>query len=158
MEIKTLLDEDFVNYKKASMFIGFPYCSFKCDKGYKQQVCQNSALAVSKAIDISVGELVTRYINNPITEAVVCGGLEPFDTYPQLLEFIKELRKQTDDDVVIYTGYYKNEIENYINELSQFKNIVVKFGRYIPNKQERYDEVLGVKLASDNQYAEKIGE
>ena len=156
MEIKTLLDEDFVNYKKASMFIGFPSCTFKCEKECGKQVCQNSALATSLALDVSINELIKRYINNPITEAIVCGGLEPFDTYKQLLEFITELRKQTDDDIVIYTGYYKNEIQDYINELMQFKNIIIKFGRYIPDQQDHYDDILGVKLASNNQYAEKI--
>ena len=156
MEIKTLLDEDFVNYKKASMFIGFPSCTFKCEKECGKQVCQNSALATSLALDVSINELIKRYINNPITEAIVCGGLEPFDTYKQLLEFITELRKQTDDDIIIYTGYYKNEIQNYINELMQFKNIIIKFGRYIPDQEKHFDNVLEINLASDNQYAEKI--
>ena len=156
MLIKGFKDEDFVNYKKASMFVGFPYCTFKCDKECGKQVCQNSALANSKGIEISITSLIDRYINNPITEAIVCGGLEPFDTYKQLLEFITELRKQTDDDIIIYTGYYKNEIQNYINELMQFKNIIIKFGRYIPDQEKHFDNVLEINLASDNQYAEKI--
>ena len=37
-----------------------------------------------------------------------------------------------------------------------FKNIIIKFGRYIPNRNNKYDEILGVTLASDNQFAEKI--
>lgn len=156
MLIKGFKDEDFVNYKKSSMFVGFPYCTFKCDKECGKQVCQNSALANSQGIEISIPNLVNRYINNPITEAIVCGGLEPFDTYQQLLEFITELRKQTDDDIIIYTGYYKNEIQNYINELMQFKNIIIKFGRYIPDQEKHFDNVLEINLASDNQYAEKI--
>ena len=40
--------------------------------------------------------------------------------------------------------------------LSYFDNIIIKFGRYIPNKQSHYDNILGVNLASDNQYAVKI--
>ena len=32
MRIKFLVDEDFVNYKKPSMFIGFPSCTWKCEK------------------------------------------------------------------------------------------------------------------------------
>ena len=93
MLIKGFKDEDFVNYKKPSMFIGFPYCTFKCDKECGKQVCQNSALANSQGIEISIISLIDRYMNNPITEAIVCGGLEPFDTYQQLLEFITELKK-----------------------------------------------------------------
>jgi len=34
MIIKGLIDEDFVNYKKPSMTIMMPYCTFKCDKEY----------------------------------------------------------------------------------------------------------------------------
>lgn len=62
----------------------------------------------------------------------------------------------TQDDIVIYTGYYKEEIEEYIDELKMFPNLIVKFGRYIPNHEKHFDEVLGIYLASDNQYAERI--
>jgi hypothetical protein len=37
-----------------------------------------------------------------------------------------------------------------------FDNIVIKFGRYRPGQQKHFDEVLGVELASDNQYAKRI--
>lgn len=152
MIIKGLISEDFINYKKPSMTIMFPRCTFKCGVG----LCQNSNLANSPNLDINTNEIIDRYINNPITESVVMQGLEPFDSYNQLYEFISLLRKQCDDDIVIYTGYYKEEIENYIIELSKFKNIIIKFGRYIPNQEKHYDEVLGIWLASNNQYGEKI--
>jgi len=62
-----------------------------------------------------------------------------------------------DDDVVIYTGYNPEEIQAQLETLSSnYKNIIIKFGRFIPDKPHRFDEVLGVELASDNQYAEKI--
>ena len=69
-----------------------------------------------------------------------------------------DFRLYTNDDIVIYTGYKKEELQNngYINQLLQYENIVVKFGRYIPNQQSHYDNILGVNLASDNQFAEKI--
>lgn len=156
MIIKQLLDEDFVNYKKPSMFIGFPSCSWKCDKECGMQVCQNNALATSQIKNIGFKTIVNRYINNPITSSVVCGGLEPFDTWDDLYCLVTYLRLSTQDDIVIYTGYYKEEIEVYINELKVFPNIIIKFGRYIPGCEKHYDEVLGVYLASDNQYAERI--
>ena len=156
MIIKQLLDEDFINYKKPSMFIGFPSCSWKCDKECGMQVCQNSALASSPIKDIRFKKIVNRYINNPITSSVVCGGLEPFDTLDDLYGLIAYLRVSTQDDIVIYTGYYKEEIEEYIDELKMFPNLIVKFGRYIPNHEKHFDEVLGIYLASDNQYAERI--
>lgn len=156
MIIKQLLDEDFVNYKKPSMFIGFPSCSWKCDKECGMQVCQNGALATSQIKNIGFKTIVNRYINNPITSSVVCGGLEPFDTWDDLYCLVTYLRLSTQDDIVIYTGYYKEEIEVYINELKVFPNIIIKFGRYIPGCEKHYDEVLGIYLASDNQYAERI--
>lgn len=156
MIIKQLLDEDFVNYKKPSMFIGFPACSWKCDRECGMQVCQNGALATSQIKNIGFKTIVNRYINNPITSSVVCGGLEPFDTWDDLYCLVTYLRLSTQDDIVIYTGYYKEEIEVYINELKVFPNIIIKFGRYIPGCEKHYDEVLGIYLASDNQYAERI--
>lgn len=152
MKIKGLITEDFVNYKKASMTIIFPYCTFKCGKDY----CQNSSLAKTPIIEISIDDLVNRYINNPITEAVVMQGLEPFDSWNDLKEFVQKLREYNNDDIVIYTGYNKDEIIEKINELSKYTNIIVKFGRYISNQEKHFDDLLGVYLASNNQYADKI--
>ena len=57
---------------------------------------------------------------------------------------------------MIYTGYLKDEILEKIDQLRKFKNIIIKFGRYIPDSEKTFDETLGVHLPSDNQYAEKI--
>ena len=157
MQIKFLIDEDFINYKKPSMFIGAGIsCSFKCDKDCGQEVCQNSSLSREPTIKLSIEKIVKRYIDNPITSAIVIGGLEPFDNYNEVKNLIKVFRYQTNDDIVIYTGYTKKELEDKIKELSTYPNIIVKFGRFVPNSQARTDEVLGVKLASSNQYAECI--
>lgn len=152
MEIKGLISEDFVNYKKPAMTIMFPRCNFKCGEEY----CQNSPLVKSTNIELDISDLVIRYLNNPITESIVMQGLEPFDSWNDLIRFIDRLRQSSNDDIVIYTGYYKEEIADKILLLSKYKNIVIKYGRYIPNQEKHYDEVLGVYLASDNQYAEKI--
>lgn len=159
MIVKEIRDEDFTSYKKASMVIGFPSCTFKCEKecGCKG-MCQNNALVTAPDIEISVDALVKRYIDNPITHAVICAGLEPFDSFEDLFRVIVHLRaKGCNDDVVIYTGYYKNEIpEEYLERLSLVSNIIIKWGRFIPNQQSHFDKVLGIGLASDNQYAERI--
>ena len=152
MKIKGLITEDFVNYKKVSMAIMFPHCSFKCGA----ELCQNSPLAKSKTYDIDIDKTIKRYLNNPITEAVVMQGLEPFDSWSELLLFVEKFRENTQDDIVIYTGYNKAEIANKIDVLRSFPNIIIKYGRYVPNQEKHYDEVLGVYLASDNQYAEVI--
>lgn len=156
MKIKGVVMEDFSNYKKPSMFIAFPRCDFKCDRECRVQVCQNGALAKSPNIDIDVDIIVKKYLDNPITKAVVAGGLEPFDSWLDLLLFIEKFREKSQDDIVIYTGYYKEEIADKINILKRYNNIVVKFGRFIPNREKHYDEILGVELASPNQKAEVI--
>lgn len=134
------------------MTIIFPHCTFKCGAEH----CQNSPLAKSKTYDIDIDETIEKYLNNPITDAVVMQGLEPFDSWSDLLMFIEKFRAKSQDDIVIYTGYYKEEIADKIDILKRYKNIVIKFGRYIPNQEKHYDEILGVELASPNQYAEVI--
>lgn len=156
MIIKQLLDEDFVNYKKPSMFIGFPSCTWKCEMECGMRVCQNSTLAQASNIEISTSLLIERYINNPITKAVVCGGLEPMDSWEELQEFVLLFRHQCKDEVVIYTGYKEEELQEKIEWLKLYSPIIIKFGRYIPNCESHYDPILGVTLASSNQYAKVV--
>lgn len=161
MFIKNLVDEDFVNYKITSMFIGCHSCSFKCDKLSARQVCQNSALANSPDIKIPVEKLVDRYLNNPLSSAVVFGGLEPFEDIDNVVKFIDLIRKKGNtDDVVIYTGYTEEEIINHFHDyfliLQKYSNIVIKYGRFIPDQKPHIDTILGVELQSDNQYAKRI--
>jgi organic radical activating enzyme len=168
MTIKVLdiITEDFIQYKKPSMFISFPYCTWKCGK----ENCQNRHLESAEKIEIEVEKLIAKYVNNPITQAIVIGGLEPFDSPEPLVNFIYHFRKWSDDDIVIYTGYTEEEVINgqvaysystsynkdMFTWLTKQKNIIVKFGRYVSNQQPHLDEVLGVKLASDNQYAKRL--
>ena len=156
MILKNIIDEDFTNYKKISMFLGFPYCTFKCDKECGRPVCQNSILAKTGSVEISINKVIDRYIKNSISDAVVCGGLEPFDTFDDLVTFIEAFREISDDDIVIYTGYTEQELSKQINLLSNYKNIYIKFGRFIPDQEKHYDDTLGIYLASDNQYGKKI--
>lgn len=161
MLVKNIIDEDFVNYKKPSMFIGMPNCSFKCDKECGMYICQNSELAAAPSIEVSIEEIAKRYSTNPITEAIVFGGLEPFDDFIDLYTLIMIIRQTCQDDIVIYTGYYPNEIDKEIDclkKINEGKNIIIKFGRFIPNKSSIYDEILGINLASDNQYAKRLEE
>lgn len=156
MIVKEIRDEDFTSYKKPSMVIGFPSCTFKCERDCGQKMCQNSALAQAPNIEININSLIERYMNNPITNAVICAGLEPFDSWDSLQCFIMNFRYWCDDEIIIYTGYNKDEVEDKINWLKLYEPIIIKYGRFIPNQQSHYDEVLGIKLASDNQYAEVI--
>lgn len=158
MHIKGLVHEDFVQYKKPSMFIATSSCSFKCDKECGMPVCQNSALASSPVHDINDRAIIGQYKKNCITSAIVIGGLEPLDTFDEVQRFILNVRASgIKDDIVIYTGYTEEEAMPILNSIPcEIPNLIVKFGRFIPNSESRYDDVLGVVLASDNQYAKRI--
>lgn len=160
MRVKTIVEEDFTNYKKPSMFIGTISCGGKCCKeaGIPLPVCQNDGWRSCAPIEVNDFDLCARYLRNNLTNAIIFGGLEPFEQFKEVEEFIHTLRLVygCQDDVVIYTGYYPHEIGAQLKALSPYKNIIVKFGRYVPNSTPVYDEVLGVTLASDNQFAERI--
>ena len=158
MRIKDLMDENFQDYKKTSMFICTAFCDGKCYKelGLDCSLCQNNKILSQVIVDVPDEKIVQRYINNPITKAIVIGGLEPFEQYEELFNLISKFREKINDDIVIYTGFYKNEIEDQVEKLKQFPNIIIKYGRYIPNKEPKYDPVLEITLANPEQYVEKI--
>lgn len=171
MKIKGLIDEDFVNFKVPSMYIIFPQCSFKCDKENGTQICQNWSLAREADIEIDKEELINRYKQNTLTQAFVMAGLEPFDSEIDLIALIDSIRRAHHilDPIVIYTGYTEEELKNgnwghgapdsqkqYWNLLMSYPNIIIKFGRFQPNQPSHFDEVLGVNLASPNQYAKEF--
>lgn len=157
MKLKGIIDCDFVNYKEPVLTLEFPKCDFKCDKINKCKVCQNSALAREPDIDISFEKIWEMYEQNPLTKGFCCQGLEPFDSEYELLEFIDFIRAgmNCDDVIIIYTGYAKSEIM-CLDILMHYKNIIIKYGPYLTGYEPHYDKVLGVNLASNNQYGEKI--
>ena len=157
MILKGIIDEDFSNYKKCSMTLIFPYCTFKCEKECGMKVCQNSALVKASTIEVSIENLIDRYTKNIYSDSIVCQGLEPFDSWVDLQLLIVHLRGAgIEDDIIIYTGYNEDEIIDKVKWLKHYKNIIIKFGRFIPNQKKHYDEILGVELASDNQYGKRI--
>lgn len=161
MVIKTFKTEHYQDYKVPSMFIACKSCTFKCDKECKQKICQNSHLAQIQNIDVSIDFLIQQYIENPITQAIIFGGLEPFDDIQNVLEFIEKFRASgIEDNVVIYTGYTKEEIiktfKQEFKELKNLNNIIIKYGRFIPNNNKHFDNILGTYLSSNNQYAEQL--
>ena len=103
--------------------------------------------------NIKISTIISIYEKNPVTKALVCGGLEPFDSWEDLQLLVEKFREYFLDDIVIYTGYIEDEVEDKIKWLSSYKNIIIKFGRYVPNDPPHLDKLLGVDLASLNQYA-----
>lgn len=159
MRLKGLKDECFNDYKKIAMLLIFPYCSLKCDKENGTSICQNSSLMREPIIRMNDNEIIERYLSNPLTSAIVCGGLEPMDSSEELLAFCNKVRVTYNckDPIVIYTGYTEEEIRwlKIYEDLMAIENLVIKYGRFIPNQESHYDEVLGVNLASPNQYAKE---
>ena len=152
MKLKGVIFEDFVNYKRPCMTLEFPYCTFKCGN----TLCQNSFLANAPNIDVDIDSLIERYCGNTITSAVCFQGLEPFDSFTDLLSFVTKFREKCNDDIVIYTGYYEDEISNMLTYLKKYDNIIIKFGRYLTNQNNRFEPLLGITLVSNNQYAKRI--
>lgn len=162
MLIKGITDEDFINYKVPAMFVCTNTCSFKCDEECGRKVCQNSELANAPSINIKDDKLLGRYLRNKITKAIVFGGLEPLDQASELMGFIKYARNMgCDDDIVVYTGYNKSEVWPMLQPFFSghrvpTRNLIIKWGRFVPDMEPHFDEVLGINLSSDNQYAERI--
>jgi hypothetical protein len=84
--------------------------------------------------------------------------MEPLDSVEDLNTFVMNFRYRHPDPIVIYTGYTEKEAQEKLKYILLHENIVVKYGRYIPDQPRHYDEVLGVRLASPNQYAKKYNE
>lgn len=154
MKIKNIYYNDFINFGgHCSLTVAMPYCSFKCGK----ELCQNSSLAKAEIFDIPSEKIIQKFLQSEIMDAIVFQGLEPFDSWEEMLEFIILFRKKSFAPVVIYTGYNREEIsDDKITKLKELSNIIIKFGRYIPNQEAHYDSILKVKLVSDNQYAIEV--
>lgn len=157
IKIKDIIDEDFVNYKKPAMFIATNTCSFKCEKEDSNVHCQNESIVKQPTITENINKLIKRYLDNTISESIVFGGLEPLDQLDELISFINKFRKYSRDDIVIYTGYAETEVYDKIAKLVTINKhrgkIIIKYGRYKTNNKKRYDNILGIELASSNQYA-----
>jgi pyruvate-formate lyase-activating enzyme len=140
MNIKYIMDENFQDYKKPSMLIATCKCDWKClkEQCLDLSICQNSELTKQKNIDMPIQVIIDRYINNTITKAVIIAGLEPMLQFDEVIQFVKEFRDVSNDDIVIFTGYYPEEISDKINELIEYKNIIVKFGRYKHQSNKKY--------------------
>lgn len=155
IKIKGIVEEDFTQYRRPTMVILFPTCTFKCDKENKCDLCQNAKLLQEPDILVDPKAIVDRYMKNSITEGFVFSGMEPFDSTEDVYSLLANIRAVTDDVVVIYTGYTYSELidRGDIKKLGKYKNIILKVGRFVPNRPARYDNVLGVTLSSDNQFA-----
>jgi len=157
MKIKGISDT-FTDYKKTSMLISTVYCDFKCENEglCPRGSCHNASLIDDRIIEVSNESIIRKFKSSDIYDAIIFGELEPMMQFDEIYEFIKEFRVENLNDIIIFTGYYPEEIQDQINRLKSFKNIIIKYGRFIANSSSRFDEVLGVSLISNNQYAVRL--
>ena len=159
IRLRDIIDECFQDYYKPAMLLATSTCNWKCliEQGLNTSLCQNSMLCENPIKEIEYSLIAKRYKDNPITTSIIIGGLEPFLQFDEIIGLVGYLRSNdVDDDVVIYTGYNKTEIVKEVEQLQVYQNIIVKFGRFIPNHPTHYDDVLKINLVSNNQYAERI--
>jgi len=159
IRLKDIVDENFQDYKKPSMFISAISCDFKCLRELSMdiKICQNMQVCNLPNKCLEIKNIYKRYISNPLTQAIIIGGLEPMLQFKEIFSLIEYFRSSgCFDDFVIYTGYYPSEIKKEVEAFKELDNIIIKYGRFIPNSTLKYDRILGVSLSSENQYAEKV--
>ena len=140
------------------MLIATHSCDYKClvEKNLPLDICQNSHLSMCETKSEEVEILIKRFNDNLLSDCIIFAGLEPMLQFEEIVNFIKEFRRTNSEDIILYTGYYENEVLDKLNILSKFENIIIKFGRYDNSLSSNFDNVLKVELISKNQYAKKI--
>jgi hypothetical protein len=150
------------DYKLNALYIPIGVtCDFKCvkeakAKGLEFMECHNHEFINKEKYEMSTDEVLTKIQGNPFIECIILSGLEPMDCFKSVSDFISEFREKSDMEIVIFTGYYANEVTDKLKTLKRYDNITFKFGRYDPSAKPRYDEVGKVTLISGNQYFSKL--
>lgn len=127
-------------------------CTWKCEG------CQNKHLALLESQIFPDEEILKRFCNNPLTSAIVIGGLEPFEQLQELVIFIGEATKAgLDIPIIIYTGFEIDDFDLYWSGFepvakSYLGPVIVKFGKYVAGSESYFNKDLGVTLISNNQY------
>lgn len=155
-----VIKQDCINNGKSITYLieSGVKCTFKCDKESKSQVCQNYSLCKTAPKVFMIKNLINDYLSQNLSKSITFQGLEPLDSLKQHLWFIYHFRKICNDPIYLWTGYTEEECDDLIYLINKMKweNIIIKFGRFIPNDESHLDPVLGVELKSKNQYAKKI--
>ena len=138
--------------------IATAFCDWKCElEGTLTKcACQNSHLARLPNYDLTYADIIDIYSKYDTVSALIFAGLEPLLQLTDVLGLIEVFREDFSDPVIIYTGYNKDEIFEALESLSEYSDIYMKFGRYIAGHKPHRDPLVGVELASDNQYFEKL--
>lgn len=157
IEVKDVT-EVFQDYKKPALMVCTAHCDFKCCKDAGYDVCHNMKVAKQRGVFLPFARLLNMVNKSTLTDAVLFGGLEPFLQADELVQCIEYLRAHgMTKDIVIYTGYDRSELDQKTLLRLSCSQVIVKFGRYVPNSSPVFDPILGIILASDNQYGVYCG-
>lgn len=155
-----MIDEcDLVNYKDPTFTVAMGItCTFKCDRENGTQLCQNYPLTKELVIHYSISKTIGRYKRQSFAKSLTLQGLEPLDNMTQLIWLLIKFREETNDKIIIWTGYTEEECSSFIALLNELDihNVIIKFGRFRPNQESHMDELLGVKLVNPEQYAKEF--
>ena len=103
MKVKNIVWEDFCNYKKASLFILTPYCSFKCEQDCGEKCCTDIIDFIKKFRKICDDEII---IYSGYTESELKDKIEILNQYPNIIikfgRFIPHQKSHFDDTLGIY--------------------------------------------------------
>lgn len=164
-DVKT---DNVTDYEETSMLLVFPKCSGKCGPA-----CHNyNMIGKTAPLNVKVEDIVNLYNSLSDHKAVVCAGLEPFDSFDDLYALVEAFANNSKPcDFVIYSGYYPYNDVSYENSTgitnvwelarkivkikgsNQDFTLYFKYGRYIedPNDDGYDSRLLGVHLSSRNQ-------
>lgn len=100
-------------------------CKFNCPG------CKNiNTHSFEPNILLSVDEIFNDIVSQNNLTGVTFSGGEPLMQYNELLELIKRIKLETKLDVMLYTGYYINEIRKLnMNEILDYVDILID-GRF----------------------------
>lgn len=116
--------------------IGYNSCSLADGEGIREVAylsqcthkclgCQNEKYWDDKGDEYPIDEVVDRLTKNPITNITISGGDGLTVQYENTLELLKRLKKKSNKNIWLYTGYTwqqlinsnKKEVLNYIDVL-----------------------------------------
>lgn len=147
MRVREIIYNDTTKYRK-------PSATIMMDNGGQDE---------EPAPAMKTEDVINEVLNGNRMSAFVFAGDEPYEQIDSIISFVKDLREyhHSDTDVVIYTDHYPIEscVVEGTDKLSEYKNIYIKWGRQLDEDEECtdvFDEVLGVRLPSDNQFGEKV--
>lgn len=150
--------EVFQDYKKSALLFCTCFCDWKCciEAGISKDICQNHKIANQREVNLPF-EKALNMVKFSITDSIIFGGLEPILQAEEVCSLIEYLRnKGITKDILIYTGYYIEEIEESVLQRLKNCHVILKCGRFKPDRPKKFDEILGITLASDNQYGVQL--